>query len=220
MFVTAGFIIGFDSERQSVADAMVQFVEDCAIPLAMVGLLYALPNTQLTRRLAKEGRLYEGHDVMRPDRSGDQCLLGINFEPKRPMRDILTDYRQILDNLYSPEAFAGRLRRLSDLLNRSNSRRRPPKGDIKLRSGAAEHFNRIINHMPEARAAFQETMRYCAATNPRALRFIVLMMGIYLHLGPLSRHVIATMDDRIAAQDTPRLSMPPVAQEARTGAAF
>ena len=220
MFVTAGFIIGFDSERESVADAMVQFIEDCAIPLAMVGLLYALPNTQLTRRLAKEGRLYEGHDVMRPDRSGDQCLLGINFEPKRPMRDILTDYRQILDNLYSPEAFAGRLRRLCDLLDRSNSRRRPPKGDIKLRSGAAEHFNRIINHLPEARTAFQETMRYCASTNPRALRFIVLMMGIYLHLGPLSRHVIATMDDRIAAQDTPRPSMPPPAREAHAGAAF
>jgi len=63
-------------------------------------------------------------------------------------------------------------------------------------------------------------MRYCASTNPRALRFIVLMMGIYLHLGPLSRHVIATMDDRIAAQDTPRPSMPPPAREAHAGAAF
>ena len=118
------------------------------------------------------------------------------------------------------EAFAGRLRRLSDLLDRSNSRRRPPRGDIKLRSGAAEHFNRIINHLPEAREAFQETMRYCAATNPRALRFIVLMMGIYIHLGPLSRHVIAAMDARIAAQDTPPVSIPPAAHEAHARAAF
>ena len=63
MFVTAGFILGFDSEKASVSDAVVEFIEDSAIPMCMVGLLYALPNTQLTRRLANEGRLHLGHDV-------------------------------------------------------------------------------------------------------------------------------------------------------------
>ncbi len=57
LFVHAGFIIGFDSETNSVADAMVELIEEAAIPICMVGLLYALPNTQLTRRLEKEGRL-------------------------------------------------------------------------------------------------------------------------------------------------------------------
>src|SRR5262249_775808 len=55
LFVTAGFIVGFDSERESVADAMVGLIEDAAIPVCTVGLLYALPGTQLTRRLAREG---------------------------------------------------------------------------------------------------------------------------------------------------------------------
>ena len=200
MFVTAGFIIGFDSEKGSIAEAMSKFIEDCAIPACMVGLLYALPNTQLTRRLAKEGRLHPGHDVMRPDRVGDQCMLGINFEPVRPMYDILTDYRKILDAAYAPEAFARRLRRLADLLDRSNSRRRPPEGDIKFRS-TVEHFNRLVELLPEAREAFQETIRYCASTNPRALRFIVMMMAFYLHLGPFSRRVIAEIDNRVAAGD-------------------
>ena len=58
LFVTAGFIVGFDSETQSVADAMVELIEEAAIPVCMVGLLYAVPNTQLTRRLDKEGRLH------------------------------------------------------------------------------------------------------------------------------------------------------------------
>ena len=58
MFVTAGFIVGFDTEKTGVADAMVELIEDAAIPVCMVGLLYALPNTQLTRRLTKEGRLH------------------------------------------------------------------------------------------------------------------------------------------------------------------
>ena len=46
MFVTAGFIVGFDSEKGSVAGPMIELIEGAAIPIAMVGLLYALPNTQ------------------------------------------------------------------------------------------------------------------------------------------------------------------------------
>ena len=58
LYVTAGFIVGFDSEQGSVADAIIELIEEAAIPVCMVGLLYALPNTQLTRRLASEGRLH------------------------------------------------------------------------------------------------------------------------------------------------------------------
>ena len=60
MLVTAGFIVGFDNEKVSMADAMIDFIEEAAIPVGMVGLLYALPNTQLTRRLEREGRLHAG----------------------------------------------------------------------------------------------------------------------------------------------------------------
>ena len=42
MFVTAGFIVGFDSEKAAMAEAMVELIEEAAIPVAMVGLLYAL----------------------------------------------------------------------------------------------------------------------------------------------------------------------------------
>ena len=64
MFVIAGFIVGFDTEKNAVADAMIDLIEDAAIPVCMVGLLYALPNTQLTRRLEREGRLYPEPDVI------------------------------------------------------------------------------------------------------------------------------------------------------------
>ena len=53
MFVTAGFISGFDSEAASIAAPMADFIEEAAIPVSMVGLLCALPNTQLTRRLQR-----------------------------------------------------------------------------------------------------------------------------------------------------------------------
>src|SRR5260370_28237839 len=83
MFVNAGFIVGFDSEKGSVADAMIDCVEATAIPFCMGGLLYALPNTQLTRRLAREARLLVSDAAMRfapQDDIGDQCTGGINFE--------------------------------------------------------------------------------------------------------------------------------------------
>ena len=88
MFVTAGFIVGFDSEKGSIADAMVELIEEAAIPVAMVGLLYALPNTQLTRRLTQEGRLHPLPEII-PAGYGDQCMLGLNFDTLRPRRDIL-----------------------------------------------------------------------------------------------------------------------------------
>jgi hypothetical protein len=57
MFVTAGFIVGFDTEKGSIGPAMIDFVEEASIAVCMVGLLYALPGTQLTRRLAKPASL-------------------------------------------------------------------------------------------------------------------------------------------------------------------
>jgi Domain of unknown function (DUF4070) len=103
MFVNAGFILGFDSEKGAVADAIVELIQDAAIPLSIVGLLFALPGTQLTRRLEKEGRLHANHDVFRP---GDQCTQGLNFETAWPLREILLDYKSILERIFDPAAYA------------------------------------------------------------------------------------------------------------------
>ena len=52
----------------------------------------------------KEGRLYEGHDVMKVEQAGDQCTLGCNFDTKRPLRDILAIYKAVLGHGFSPRA--------------------------------------------------------------------------------------------------------------------
>jgi len=66
LFVTAGFIVGFDSETGSMAEGMVEVIEEAAIPVCMVGLLYALPNTQLTRRLARKAACTRSPSGSRP----------------------------------------------------------------------------------------------------------------------------------------------------------
>ena len=197
MFVTAGFIVGFDSEEASIADAMADFIEASAIPVCMVGLLYALPNTQLTRRLATAGRLHANHDLAAPDLS-DQCTATLNFDTLRPLSEILRDYRRILERVYDPSAFADRLEQLSAMLDRSGRPRELHEGDIRRKVASIEMVHKIISRLPEARDQFWQTFINCAKSNPAALRYIVILMAFYLHLGPFARTVIAAIDTRLA----------------------
>ena len=200
MLVTAGFIVGFDNEKVSMAEAMIDFIEEAAIPVAMVGLLYALPNTQLTRRLEKEGRLHSDHDLASTT-GGDQCTSGINFDPVRPLRDILTDYRTVLARIYSPAAYAGRVDKLMTLLNRSRQRHELAEGDIRSRIGAMETVHRVITAIPEARGPLWQTFMNCAKRDTSSARIAVQMIAAYAHLGPFSRKVINDIDARLAALD-------------------
>src|SRR6185437_16943866 len=115
----AGFIIGFDSETESAAEAMIDLIEEAAIPVCMLGLLYALPNTQLARRLEKEGCLFP-HPERKDLKTADQCTMGLNFKTLRPRQEVLADYAHVLERIYDPVAYAGRLQRLAKLLNNSS----------------------------------------------------------------------------------------------------
>ncbi|HET8544263.1 MAG TPA: DUF4070 domain-containing protein, partial [Pseudolabrys sp.] len=199
MFVTGGFIIGFDNEKTDVGDSLAEFIELSAIPVAMVGLLYALPNTQLTRRLIKEGRLHANHDVG-PVHGGDQCTDGINFDTKRPLRDVLRDYKRVLQIIYEPAAYAARLQKLASLLDRPKSRRAVPAGDPRGKVDAMQLMQRIVTRLPEAREPFLRVLKFCGRENPDAMRIIIGLMAMYLHLGPFSRRVIAAIDRRIEAE--------------------
>ncbi|MBI3895009.1 MAG: DUF4070 domain-containing protein [Acidobacteria bacterium] len=100
----AGFIVGFDSDPEEIFDKQVEFIQESAIPMAMVGLLSALPNTQLYRRLQKEGRLLETP-------SGDNMDLSLNFIPKMNPQRLVEGYRSILQRIYHPDAYYERVRR-------------------------------------------------------------------------------------------------------------
>jgi radical SAM superfamily enzyme YgiQ (UPF0313 family) len=197
LFVTAGFIVGFDSEKQSIADAMIKLIEEAAIPVCMVGLLYALPNTQLTRRLEKEGRLH-AHPESQPPGSADQCTQGLNFETLRPRLEILADYKYILERIYDPFAYAGRLQRLAKLLNNSNRKQRTSSHHARRRLSSLEAMHRIISNLPEPHDVFRRTLAECISINPNSARWIVALMALYLHLGPFSRVAISRIDNIMA----------------------
>jgi hypothetical protein len=200
LFVTAGFILGFDSEGASVADAMVELIEKAAIPVCMIGLLYALPNTQLTRRLAQEGRLHEFVEGTHRG-SADQCSQGLDFDTLRPRREMLLDYIRVLKRIYDPNAYIGRVRRLTQLLDNSQRKQETQSGDVRNRFSSAQMLHRLIAALPEPRASFWQAITECVSANPKSARHIVTHMAFYFHLGPFSRYVIRQIEQKIEEID-------------------
>ncbi len=92
--VTSGFILGFDNDPKDIKEQMIDFIQELGIPVAMVGLLQALPETDLYDRLKREGRLLS-------KASGNNTHdFQTNFIPKRPMMDVIRDYQAILQSIY------------------------------------------------------------------------------------------------------------------------
>ena len=103
MQVMGGFILGFDTDREDIFDRMVEFIQKSGIPVAMVGLLQAMPGTQLFRRLRTEGRIL---DAGRGDNTCDR----LNFIPHMDATRLIEGYRSVLTRIYSCEAYYERVK--------------------------------------------------------------------------------------------------------------
>ncbi len=209
MFVNAGFIVGFDGETGSVADSMIGCIEDAAIPICMVGLLYALPHTQLSRRLQKEGRLHADSDRGFSDSDADQCTSGLNYHTHRPRKEILRDYRAVIEAIYAPHAFFARVRRLNRALDLSQHRIRTPlrRQWRNLRSLAKISWKLGVRDR-EARGAYWQTFGDCLTHNPRSIRSAVTFAALYLHIKPYARFLQDRLDRQMALAELEPLQVP------------
>ncbi len=103
MQVMGGFILGFDTDHVDIFDRMVDFIQKSGIPIAMVGLLQAMPGTQLFQRLWKEGRILDaGH--------GNNTSEHLNFLPHMDATRLVEGYRSVLKRIYSCEAYYERVK--------------------------------------------------------------------------------------------------------------
>ena len=132
MEVMAGFIVGFDNDPEDIFARQIEFIRASAIPMAMVGLLNALPETQLWRRLAGEGRLLA-------ESTGNNTDGSLNFIPKMGAKRLMAGYQSILRTIYSPREY---YQRALDSLERVASGSAEPRRDGLFRDAAT--FARVV----------------------------------------------------------------------------
>ena len=101
--VMGGFIVGFDSDDETIFTRMIEFIQDSGIVTAMVGLLQAPIGTQLYQRMLREGRIHQNY-------SGDNVDGETNIIPKMDLSILKEGYREILDTIYSAKGFYERIR--------------------------------------------------------------------------------------------------------------
>ena len=99
MEVMAGFIVGFDNDPEDIFERQIEFIRESAIPMAMVGMLNALPDTQLWKRLEKEGRL------LGADATGNNTIATVNFIPKMDVEKLVSGYQTIMRTIYKPSEY-------------------------------------------------------------------------------------------------------------------
>ena len=98
LWVLAGFIVGFDSDDETIFARQLEFINRTAIAWAMAGILMAPPTTALFDRMKREGRLIEDSQSI--------MQFGLpNFRTVLPLPILLRGLATLLEGLYQPDAF-------------------------------------------------------------------------------------------------------------------
>ena len=128
--VLGSFVIGFDGEKPGAGKRIANFVKETNIPIVMLNMLQAAPNTKLWDRLHSEGRLCDFRTT------GNTTANLMNFVPSRPEKDIIEEFVAAWDEIYKPSNFLTRAynyylnmrpTRRASALNEGASRSQNPK---------------------------------------------------------------------------------------------
>jgi radical SAM superfamily enzyme YgiQ (UPF0313 family) len=98
LWVMAGFIVGFDSDDETIFMRQREFIEHSAIAWAMAGMLQAPPTTPLFDRMRAEGRLFEESEAI-------SNFSAPNFRTTMPLPTLLHGLSRLLADLYDPKTY-------------------------------------------------------------------------------------------------------------------
>jgi radical SAM superfamily enzyme YgiQ (UPF0313 family) len=129
--VHGGFIVGFDSDPESIFERQIRFIQESGIVTAMVGILTAMRGTKLFRRLEGEGRLLK-------DSAGNNTAIDLNFVPRMKPEALIAGYQSILATIYAPKQY---YQRVIQLFREYRPR---PQGRFHLQQG---HIGAVFKSM-------------------------------------------------------------------------
>jgi radical SAM superfamily enzyme YgiQ (UPF0313 family) len=103
LYVTGGFIVGFDNDPPSIFEILTTFIQESGIVSAMVGLLNAPRGSKLYQRLLKEGRIVQNV-------TGDNTDFTINFIPRMAYETLIMGYGRVIKSIYTSEPYYQRMK--------------------------------------------------------------------------------------------------------------
>jgi radical SAM superfamily enzyme YgiQ (UPF0313 family) len=211
ILVSAGMIVGFDSDDTSAFDLQRRFIEKSRIPQVMAQMLFAIPETPLYKRLEQEGRI---RDLFSMSNWGNAAAT--NIVPLRMTVEELRDGSfALLDDLYHPDAFFARMDAMCfetgwlPAPGRTRYLRRHPLRRLRLRTRAGIEalyiFVQLMRRVPDPvlrRRYRQQLLKVLMRRpNPRLVRIYAMLCASHFHY------------DRLIAQFK---ATPPAVSEAKT----
>jgi radical SAM superfamily enzyme YgiQ (UPF0313 family) len=205
--VFGGFILGFDGEKKGVDRSMIRLIEEANVAIAMVGLLVALPNTQLTRRLQREGRLVnlKGESIPSAqlanggDTRGavievvDQTTAGLNFITKRSREEIFDEYSRVVSHIYDPKVFADRVLRTAKAI-KFRPRHLPSFVELLRQLRGFCRVSLWFSKRRSSRYQYWRVVFKAALMGPFKFEVAMKLMGLYLHLEDQTSYVLNNVE--------------------------
>jgi radical SAM superfamily enzyme YgiQ (UPF0313 family) len=190
--VSAGFIIGFDNEQPGTHKAIIDCIEATGVCKVDMNLLGALPNTQLTRRLLREGRLLSlKGTLVRSQEEAFQVEIGekraagyfdgaLNFVTTRSKAAILREYVEIIRTIYEPRRYMDRVLRTAKKLSIKSTHPLSWKEWIAaFRAGIITSVKLTRN--PTTRYLFWRNVFCCLPLGLWRLQYAMMYMAQYPH---------------------------------------
>jgi radical SAM superfamily enzyme YgiQ (UPF0313 family) len=189
LFVSAGMIVGFDHDDPGIFEEQFDFLQEAAIPIALVNALEAVPGTPLFQRLHAEGRLVNPSYTNAAAAARYESGVGMtNFRPLgMTPEELQQGLERLFQKLYTPEAFAARL--MGNLSRFHDVGFRPET----LRMNYVAIFFRLASYYwrkgPAARGLFWGALWKTLRRAPRILGQMVIYLGMYMHFCEVHQRV-------------------------------
>jgi radical SAM superfamily enzyme YgiQ (UPF0313 family) len=181
IIVWGAFIVGFDSDDKDVFDEQLAFIQAASIPVAMVGMLQALPGTPLYDRIKREGRFRDGETG--GIRGAASSLVHTNIEPKNmTYEELAGGFRYLVRALYRYDNFAERLLNAVALGKKAGI-----KGRARLTGKGVATILRLLRYylvtMDLGRVRmFLMVLLRTLTQNPQQLHTVLMHLVVYKHL--------------------------------------
>jgi len=171
--VNTGLILGFDGESERSAHDMLAMVQKTGAFPTLVLPLHALPNTRLSARLEREGRLFRDGIIQQNEEGRtDTATTGLNFVTERPRTEVLRDLAHVLEQLYDPANHYARVARTTRQLKTAR-KFVPPLRRLLRMAGSLKEIIRLVGLDPATAPHFWRSLARAAVTNPGALEMVL-----------------------------------------------